>query len=405
MNRREIETQLLTQISEVIPIIKKNNDLKNLHEAVFSSSKGLGLIIALDYPEKQKLDAPAKYLLGLKEIRGKYSEPYIEKLFLDCYSELLSNESRLNEYVKNIVDDLLTSEDKEYLIISEVDNIQINDDQEYEIIDANIKICKKEDIPFDVNKVKLPGMDILNKPVIITRVKAGEKEKAKEIALHRFIVSFNLIRLYVPSFKPTMKGFLHSSIQSLILYDESDKSISVDMNRIGDTVLNRANMSLEFYKKMLDSGVAELKNENSVSKVVKECLYWYGLGLDEKHPAAKLINFVTVLESSLKKKDEVTELRRTVSERGAILLNDKFEERKIALEHLKKIYDLRSKVVHTGVLIDNKDLASLAGGYARAVLINLIEKSKEMNGDFDDFINYIDDIKLGRDEGPVEVKK
>jgi len=397
MNRREIETQLLTRISEVIPVIKKNNDLKNLHEAVFSSSRGKNLIVAMDYHEKEKMDAPAKYLLGLKEINRKYSELYIENLFLDCYNELLSNESRLNEYVKDIVDDLFTNKDKEYLIISEVDNIQINDDQEYEIIDAIIKICTKEDIPFDIGMIKLPGMDILKKPVIITRVKAGEKEKAKEIALHRFIVSFNLVRLYVPSFKLTMKGCLHSSIQSLIVYNEADKSISADMNRIGDTPLNRANMSSELYKKMLDSGIAELKKENTISKVVKECLYWYGLGLDEKDPAARLVNFVTVLESSLKKKGETTELRRTVSERGAILLNDKFEERKSAFEHLKKIYDLRSKVVHTGVLIDNKDLASLAGGYARAVLINLIEKSKEMNGDFDDFINYIDDIKLGKD--------
>jgi len=148
---------------------------------------------------------------------------------------------------------------------------------------------------------------------------------------------------------------------------------------------------------MLESGIGKLQKESTISKVVKECLYWYGLGLDEIYSAAKLVDFVTVLESTLKKKGETTELRRTVSERGAVLLNNSFDDRKTAFEQLKKIYDLRSKVVHTGALIDNKDLAIMAGSYARAVLIALIEKSEEFNGNFEEFINYIDDIKLGKD--------
>jgi hypothetical protein len=391
-----LEEQLLAKISEVIPIIRKNNDVKNLHKAVFSSSRKKGLVIALDFPEKQKLDAPAKYLLGIKEIREKYSEEYIENILLDCYDAFLSDEQTLNSYIKKIVDDLLESKIKDYLVISELENIELIDDQEYGLVDSVIKILKKEDIPFDADIIKVPGTDILSKPVIITQVMAGEKEKAKEIALHYFLVSLNLIRLYVPSFKPVLKGRLHSSIQSLIVHDNIEKSVSVDTRRVGDTILKRAKLSSELYNKMLESGIAELKKENAISKVVKECLYWYGLGLDESYPVAKLIDFVTVLESALKKKSETTELRRAVSERGAVLLNDSFADRKKAFEDLKKIYDLRSKVVHTGAVIDNKDMASLAGGYARAVLLTLIEKSRAFNGNFEEFINHIDDIKLGK---------
>jgi hypothetical protein len=149
---------------------------------------------------------------------------------------------------------------------------------------------------------------------------------------------------------------------------------------------------------MLESGIGDLKNGTTISKVVKECLYWYGMGLDEGYPAARLIDFVTVLESALKNKSEMTELRRSVSERGAVLLNDSFVDRKKAFKDLKEIYDLRSKVVHTGELIDNKDMASLAGRYARTVLLALIEKAKAFNGNFEEFINHIDDIKLGKVE-------
>jgi hypothetical protein len=398
MHRREIETQLLAKISEAIPIIIKNNNLKNLHKAVFSSSRGKGLVIAMDHSEKQKLDAPAKYLLGLKEISKKYSEDHIENILLDCYDALLFDEQALNTCIKNMVDELLKSETKDYLVISELENIELIDDQECEFIDSTIKMLKKEDIPFDSGSIRLPGTDILNKPAIITKVRAGEKEKAKEIALHRFLVSLNLVRLFLPSYKPVLKGFLHSSIQSLIVHDKTDKSVSADMKRVGDTILKRAKMSSDLYNKMLESGIGELKKENTISRVVRECLYWYGLGLDESYPAARLLNYVTVLESALKKKGEQTELKRAVSERGAILLNDKFEDRKAAFEHLSQIYALRSKVVHTGAFIDDKDLVSKAGGYARAVLMTLIEKSKAFNGNFEEFINHIDDVKLGKAE-------
>jgi len=397
MNRRDLETQLLAKILEVIPIIKKNNDLKNLYEAIFSSLRGKNLVVAMDYYEKEKLDAPAKYLLGLKEINEKYSEIYIENIFLDCYNEILSNEKGVNDCVKEVVNKLISNIDEEYLVISELENIELIDDQEYELIDSVIKTFKKEDIPFDLATLGLPATGILNKPVIITKVKAKEIEKAKEIALHRFMVSLNLIRLYIPSFKPSIKGSLHSGIQSLITYCKTDKSLSADMKRLGDSPIDKAKISSELYKRMLDSGIGELRIENSISRVVKDCLYWYGSGLDESYPAARLIDFVTILESALKKKGEMTELKRAVSERGAILLNDKFEDRKAAFDYLIQIYKLRSKVIHTGAYIDDKDLISKAGGYARAILLTLIEKSIEMNGNFDDFINYVDDIKLGKD--------
>ena len=53
-------------------------------------------------------------------------------------------------------------------------------------------------------------------------------------------------------------------------------------------------------------------------------------------------------------------------------------------------------MTHTGVLIHERDYASLAGDYSRRVLIKLIKMSKELNGDFNRFIDYIDNIKLGK---------
>ncbi|MCD6573943.1 MAG: hypothetical protein J7K95_07620, partial [Thermoplasmata archaeon] len=219
-------------------------------------------------------------------------------------------------------------------------------------------------------------------------------EKAKEKALHNFMISFNLLRLYFPTFKPTLKGSLLSGMQGLVIYNETEKNVITSLSRIGDLPLNSAYLNKDLYGKLKGLGIEELRKNHEIAKVAKECLYWYGLGLDEKYPSAKLLNFVTVLESVLKRKNETTELKRAVAERGAILLYNQFEDRKEAVDQLKKIYNIRSKVVHTGTLIGDKDIAFLAGEYARMILIELIRRSREFNGNFSRFIDYIDDMKL-----------
>src|SRR3989344_4208024 len=369
MNKQELENQLKLKIDEFLPILKRNNNVENVRESFFCSQSDKTIVKIMTYSERETFNSPIKLLLNEKGIAEKYSEEFIDKKL--------------------------------------VENIRILDDQKYDIIDSTIKLLKEEDLPFKKEQFTLFGTETfnpINKPVIFTRIKAGESEKAKEMALHNFLVSFNLIKLYATNFKPVLKGCLLSGNQELVVYNETDKSMSANLSKVGDLLLNHAYLNNDLYNQLKNAGIEELSKPTRISQVVKECLYWFGLGLDEKYPSARLINFVTVLESTLKKKDETTELRRTVSERGAILLYDKFEQRKEAFKQLREIYDTRSKVVHTGVLIDNKDLASLAGGYARVVLINLIKKAKEFNGNFDDFIMSIDDFKLGKqdkDEKPT----
>lgn len=156
---------------------------------------------------------------------------------------------------------------------------------------------------------------------------------------------------------------------------------------------NEAYLNTNLYSKLIERGIENLSNNNSISKVVKECLHWYGIGLDEKMPSAKLINFVTILEAALKRNGERTELKQKVSDRCAFLLDTTFDSRKKIVKEISKIYDERSKVVHTGTIVDDQNTAVLAGGYARAVLIELIQKNSHLNGNFEKFIDELDDLK------------
>lgn len=394
MNKPELKEQLISKISELLVILKVNNNSDHAKPSLFYSPTKKTVVKILTYPEYEKFNAPIKLLIDQTELSKKFSEQFIHDKLLDYYHKLLSDESKMEESINELVNFLYSNGLNDYFVVSEIENIRILEDNAYEFANSTIKLLKEADLPF---KDESPlSNDIFNKPSIFTRVKAGESEKANEIALHNFMISLNLLRLYIPEFKPALKGCLLSGHQELIVYGETDKSLSRDSYKVGDLQLNHAFLNKNIYDQLINNGIGELKKESTISKVVKECLYWYGLGLDEKYPSARLLNFVTVLESALKRNGENTELKRAVSERGAILLCEKFEARKEAFKQLGAIYNTRSKVVHTGVLIDNKNIASIASGYARDVLIELIKQSKDLNGNFEVFITNIDEIKLGK---------
>jgi len=398
MNQQNVKTELTRLINEALPIIKSNNQRKDFMEALFYSvlDKPVAThIAAFTYSEFEIIEAPVKYLFKLKEVSEKYSYSYIKSQIISLYHQLLTDKITLKECLNKILTNLDNSPE-DFFIISEIENIRIIDDLEYEIVDSVIKILKEEDLPFKKDQFKtfLKDMDIGNKPCIWSRVKAGDMEKAKELAFHNFLVSFNLLRLYAPVFKPLLKGHLLTGKHEFIVFNKTKNIVSSNISTLGTLRLNHAYLNKDFYDNIKIAGIEQLKFDSLMSKVTKESLYWFGLGLEEKYPAASLVNFVTVLEAILKKKDEKEEIQRAIAERGSILLYNKFEQRKEAVKQLKLIYDARSKIVHTGALNGDKDLSNLAGNYAKAILIKFISKIKYFDGDFKKFIDNLDDTKL-----------
>lgn len=396
MNKPELIQKIEGEVKASLPILKKNNNPDNARNSFFCSQNGDSIVKIMSFSEQELLNAPIKSILSSRLVFEKFSEITVQNKVINLYHKILVDESQLTEEVSQLVSFFLDTPLCDYFVVSEIENIRILDDNEYVLIDSVLKKLKEEDVPFKFDSSLLTDQDLRGKSVIFTKVKAGDTEKAKEIALHNFLVSFNLLKLYANNFKPVLKGCLLYGNQAIISYNEQNKDLSCNLSKVGELLLNHAYIDQNLYNQLKNAGIEDLRSQNQISKIVKECLYWFGLGLDESYPSARLINFVTVLESTLKKKGELTELKRTVSERGAILLYDQYDQRKEAIKQLKNIYDTRSKVVHTGVLIDDNDLASLAGEYAKSVLIKLIQKSNEFGGNFETFIDYIDDIKLGR---------
>lgn len=397
MDKPLIGRELIEFIKEFLPILKKNNKPHSFRNTLFQSAnlKDKTNVVALNYSELEIFEKPINYLLKQKQISERYSKTFIRSKITDINHKLIKDESKIKEYIRDLLKELFELP-KEYFIISKIENIRILDDLEYEIINSKIKIIQESDLPFKKENLKILGRNfgIINEPCIFTKVMAGDDEKAKEMSLHNFLISFALLKLYAPHFKPFIRGNLLSGNQELIVFNKTKKSLSPHLSRTGNLPLNHAYLNKKFYDELKRKGISELRKDNDISKIAGACLYWWGLGLEEKNPSAKLINFVMVLESSLKRKEEMTELKRAVSERGAILLGKDFTERKKIYRDLNKIYDIRSKIVHTGVLKGDHDFANLAGSYAKEILITLISSSKRLDGNFEKFIEEIDDKKL-----------
>lgn len=382
-------------IGNYLPYLKANNYFDNINGVLFLSINEIGSVVkVLTQEEWDLFYAPIEFMLSQKNISKNYSEEFIQDKFVKLYHKMLEDESKLDMYIDNLLD-LFYKPAQTFFIISELENIRILDDQEYEIIDSTIKIMKQEDLSDKGKSFIILGEKMVGKNIIFTKVQAGDYDKAEELATYNFIISLSLLRLYFPSFKPTLGGYPTQRARFFVGYNEMNGETTISTPSTKDTLLNNnASLDNKLYNLLLDAGIGELKNPNTISKVVKDCLYWFGLGLEEEYPSAKLLDFVVVLESLLKKKDENTELNRAISERGAILLYDGFEERKKAAEDLKKIYKKRSEVIHTGTSIEEKDVVSLSSAYARAALQKVIKMSKDFGGDFEKFIDYLDDMKL-----------
>jgi hypothetical protein len=400
MDKQQLITKFRENIDLIVPKLTVNMTLKPNESHVYSSTNlGTGITIRLvNQSEFELFENINKILLDTEKLSNAFSEKFLRNETNTLLQSILKDQSLKENLIIQFIDKLWNQNLDDFFVLSEVENIQILDDQDYDFIDSIIKKLKKEDLPKIVSQTETwyaLYQELLNKPVIITRVKAGEPAKAEEKARQNFLISLNLLRLYAPSTKPSLRGGLLQNWQTIRTINETKEEMQQNSSHVGDRPgVNVVTLNQRNHLQVKELGLDQLKVNCPISNVVKTCLYWYGLGLDEAHHSPKLLNFVTVLEGALKKKDETTELTKIVSERGAILLEATFEQKIEIRNELKRIYGVRSKVVHTASLGGDMDLASRSGGYARSVLLRIISLSKKYGGNFDKFIEDIDNAKL-----------
>ncbi len=403
MNRKEFLNELDIKITNLYNMFNENpKNLENHEYPKFYSCRYHTDIKFTNDKEVNAFNEIVNFVLSYEKFHEIFSEYNISEQIIQLIHKVMNNNKETYKYIETLYEDLIDISNMEWYIISEIDDIEIQNIHSVKIINCTIKILEPSDLPYSNEDIY---QDYIGKPCIITYIKAGDSEKARNIALNRFYICFNLLRLCTHSFKPFVKGVIVSGNQDLIIWNNSRKNaygtIKPSLDNLCDSegnkvILKSVKLSNLLCAKLEKLEVQYLSTVTPISNVVKDCLYWFGLGLDVTMESAKLLNFTTVLECALKKSDENTELKQRISDRCAFLLGDDYETRVKIHNDISFIYKERSKVVHRGSMIKDKDrnTVNLAGSYAQRVLMKLIQENNRLNGDFSKFICEIDEKKF-----------
>lgn len=347
--------------------------------------------------EIEELNCLVNFILKYQNFNQLFSNEYVEDMVIGILHETFSNLETIQLKVENFYSRLIKNSSNKWIIICEVDNIKLlSTTFSFKFVDSTLKILKPEDLPLreklkNINNSKVSKS--IMKPCIFTSVIAGDIYKANDSALQNFNISLNLLRLYFPYSKPIIKELIHSDNFEIYSFNMDSKLGLISFRDSDDIKFNTITLSKEIYSDLQQKGIKELEKNCSITEVIINCLHWYGAGLDESLQSSKLLNFVTILESTLKKKGEKTELKQRVADRCALLLGNNFNEKKEIEKLISNIYNERNDIVHVGNIINNENIVEIAKAYSRAVLIRLMELNSKYNGNMEKFIDELDDKK------------
>ena len=400
MNKNEFIGDLTKRVACLHKIVVSNKDIdadddSDLH---FSYNAETKTTIRLFHHEQiEEFSDLIDFILKYQNFSQVFSSTFIEEEITRTLHKTFDDPDTIPSEIEQFYSKLINNSTNEWFIISEVENIKLHSTTiSFNLINCTIKFLKEEDIPFEIKLTKIGNSsieDYIMKPCIFTTVTAGDNKKAINLAFSNFNQSFNLLKVFSPHSKPSIKETYSSELQKFYSYNATKKQVIQHRSRSNYVFLKVANLNKELYTYLQQNGLKELENDNSITKVIKNCLHWFGAGLNEDLQSSKLLNFVTILESTLKKQGEKTELKQRVADRCALLLGSNFDERKEIEKYISDIYNVRSNVVHIGTIIDDENIVEIAREYARTVLIRLIKVNSEYNGNFEKFINEIDDKK------------
>jgi hypothetical protein len=100
----------------------------------------------------------------------------------------------------------------------------------------------------------------------------------------------------------------------------------------------------------------------SVESRIRNAVTWYGRAMNTITPDEQFVGLVTALESLLvadEKKRKRVHITQRLGDVVSVLVGDDFESRERIKERMKKLYDLRGRIVHAGMPVPLDELFAL----------------------------------------------
>jgi hypothetical protein len=347
---------------------------ENISESFMHQNQQIGLI-GEAYKELQRLAENIQKLNGFQNTISK------EFLFTNIFSWLKSR--YLNQETINLTDVLLRK------CISSIEVIEIwipiahlIIESEFKLGNITLRALTKEIFDnwekntLDVQKDHPERFDDIKQyynklrktfqgnAVAIFQTKA-EQEQGKKMAFIETEKAISLLRLFssamlFPQVKSYCRVFGKENVEFSFHFVGSEKHLTTENKSVidqGFSAWTISNQKLQLLRNAGLNSISSLLREQNPSDFqdkLLQSLFIYSKASIANNLSDKIINTLTSLETLLLK-DENEPIILNLSDRIAFLLGNTVDERKRIVKVIKEIYGLRSKLIHHGRTIDEKE--------------------------------------------------
>lgn len=330
---------------------------------------------------------------------ANFTRKYVEdKIVMDFiinnYSSYLDGTLDIDARLSDEIQELRGFNER-YQVIIPIGGIDFQRRGNLKVGNIEIGLFRKKDFSFRKLLTLSPVRTYLNGlegQLVGTIDVAGEPLKAKEKALYEVARALKLLRLYVRAFHVKSTEVQIRILSQLMLGPGGPSLVDYPNKRIlysgelpaGIVPLTINKKNLEKMRRFGFNEISSLlrKELHDISPFEREILLainWYGTAVDMTDPVLKFLNYAIVLEVLLSKqeKDSDRTITDKLAESVAFLLGKKYENRVKIKRNIKRLYGVRSSIVHGGKdFVEDRELRLIEYVALRLIILLLRKKSQ-----------------------------
>jgi hypothetical protein len=299
----------------------------------------------------------------------------IEYNCIDFMEHLVKEDKIDDAKIINKIDSLLAglkSRVDEFNVLVPLDNIKLNDVECFEIGNAVLlspdkisQIFNNTTILKDISKGPFPTLhhEIQNRVCACIKVKYDSQEIYNKTLIKiepiintlRIFACFNQYILFgspinAPKIKIGISGTANNAKSIMVSYKQGEYRGAIIKREIyPELILDKEFLEIinNKFKYINDILCKEYDSLSNFEKQILIAVRWIGLGIDENMKTDKIIKFAIALECLLLDKEDNSK-SKSLAKRCAYILGNNAEERKNKKIRVKKLYNLRSRIIHDG---------------------------------------------------------
>jgi len=323
---------LIEEVNEGIDIIDKHNFDDEINKTYKSRGQ-----YTLVFKNNEAYD---KYLLLIEDFHSdqQLNQNYTLK---ELENFLLDNLIQQN-LPEDIIEEILDIDKKEYEYFIPIYGAKISEKLELD----DITFMSKCDMPKDLNEKLGVELDDLNEVYANLAIKSYSKKRGYELAKAKVNSLLHIFSFFISPFNDRIKLSTTNDITTF--------TDTIILNGGGITHLSSREgqvipMNLEYFR-TLDDKVFErllelnkLDGLNEIEQRVLQSIYWLGESYLHKEIQYKFVNVITAIEAIIQTRNLNL---NAMAEMIAFILEDEYSNRVSLIKKFKKLYNIRSRIVH-----------------------------------------------------------